>query len=115
MNREQRRNLQRQYSQRARQFERLYGGEKVCVICGKKFTGLGHNQAPVVMPSSQVWEPDRRCCLECNGTKVIPMRRKWQKQGKRWDDRERMSLEEIEELSEITGSNLIVHRHEQEN
>ena len=42
--------------------------EKVCCICGKKFTGWGNNPYPVVK------DENARCCDECNGEKVLPAR-----------------------------------------
>ena len=39
-----------------------------CQICGKTFTGHGHNARPVA---------DGRCCDVCQDTKVIPARMKW--------------------------------------
>lgn len=39
--------------------------EKICCICGKKFTGYGNNAAPV---------KDGRCCDHCNIAVVIPAR-----------------------------------------
>ena len=39
---------------------------KVCVICGKEFTGWGNNPDPV--------EDHGECCDDCNMTVVIPAR-----------------------------------------
>jgi len=42
--------------------------EKVCCICGMKFTGWGNNPYPVVE------DADARCCDACNKEKVLPAR-----------------------------------------
>ena len=42
--------------------------EKVCCICGKKFTGWGNNPWPVVK------DEDARCCDECDGSTVLSAR-----------------------------------------
>lgn len=42
--------------------------EKVCCICGKKFTGWGNNPWPVVE------DEDARCCDACNDEKVLSAR-----------------------------------------
>ena len=42
--------------------------EKVCCICGKRFTGWGNNPYPVVK------DEDARCCDACNDNRVIPAR-----------------------------------------
>jgi hypothetical protein len=68
-----------------RRLEKLYGGPKVCVICGKTFTGLGNDPAPVVMPRSHVEDVDRRCCDECNETRVIPKRQDMLARGETWE------------------------------
>lgn len=44
----------------------MESNEKVCCICGKKFTGWGNNPWPVA--------DDGSCCNECNMSKVIPAR-----------------------------------------
>lgn len=38
---------------------------KKCCICGKEYTGYGHNAWPVM---------DDRCCDECNNSKILPIR-----------------------------------------
>ena len=42
--------------------------EKVCCICGMKFTGWGNNPYPVVE------DENARCCDACNAEKVLPAR-----------------------------------------
>lgn len=42
--------------------------EKVCCICGKKFTGWGNNPWPVNN------EEGAECCDDCNYEFVIPAR-----------------------------------------
>lgn len=39
-----------------------------CVICGRKFTGWGHNPEPCVKYEAG------RACSDCNGTIVVPIR-----------------------------------------
>lgn len=39
---------------------------KKCCICGKTFTGWGHNPYPV--------KSDGECCSECNMQRVVPAR-----------------------------------------
>jgi len=41
----------------------------ICVICGKKFRGIGNNPAPI--------KKKGKCCDECNLLKVIPKRLGW--------------------------------------
>lgn len=42
--------------------------EKVCCICGAKFTGWGNNPWPVVE------DENARCCDLCNDERVLPAR-----------------------------------------
>lgn len=42
--------------------------EKICCICGEKFTGWGNNPWPVVE------DEDARCCNDCNDTVVLAAR-----------------------------------------
>lgn len=44
--------------------------EKVCCICGKKFTEWGNNPWPVVT------DKDAVCCDMCNSLDVLPARLK---------------------------------------
>ena len=81
MNREQRRNAYRLYLEEKKRLEKLYGGPKLCIICGKTFTGLGNNPWPLI-PESTVEEVDRRCCTDCDKEKVDPARYNLIKQGK---------------------------------
>ena len=39
-----------------------------CCICGKEVSGWGNNPWPINN------DPDKKCCEECNMTKVIPAR-----------------------------------------
>jgi hypothetical protein len=41
-------------------------GIKVCCICGRPFTGWGHNPWPI--------REDGECCDECNYSLVVPAR-----------------------------------------
>jgi len=50
----------------------------VCVICGAKIDGLGHNAVPV---------KDGRCCDTCNTTRVIP-ERLYQLSPQRWSKKD---------------------------
>lgn len=38
---------------------------KICVLCGGKYEGFGHNPRPL---------SEGRCCDDCNETRVIPER-----------------------------------------
>jgi len=38
-----------------------------CCLCGKEFVGWGNNPSPLA-------DEDKKCCDECNYTKVIPAR-----------------------------------------
>lgn len=42
--------------------------EKICCICGMKFTGYGYNPYPV--------KEDGKCCRQCNYQVVVPERYK---------------------------------------
>ena len=113
MNREQRRELNKRYEQEKRRVEKLYGGPKVCIICGKTFTGLGNNPWPL-LPESTVEEVDRRCCTECDETKVTPARVELLRQGK-FEGFEMISAEMVKWLEENYPGGVIKITRDQEN
>ena len=93
---------------------KLYGGEKVCVLCGKTFTGLGNNPSPLA-PHSHADEPASRCCNECDGTRVLPARRQLWKEGKKWEGFVEISPQEVEWFIKISPWPIIVEDQLQEN
>lgn len=54
--------------------------KKVCIICGKEIEGWGNNPDGAVWRDEEgnivelAYEPDDRCCDECNSKYVIPGR-----------------------------------------
>lgn len=47
-----------------------------CCICKKEIKGYGNNPDGAIGPDGKVitWEPDDKCCDDCNVTYVIPGR-----------------------------------------
>ena len=47
-----------------------------CCICGKEHTGYGNNPDGAIDSSKKLisWNPDDRCCDECNTKYVLPGR-----------------------------------------
>ena len=47
-----------------------------CCICGEEHTGFGNNPQGAIDSSKKLisWNPDDRCCDECNSMYVLPGR-----------------------------------------
>lgn len=64
--------------------------EFVCVLCGEKFSGWGHNPRPVVNPEEhqltrEILGENPRCCGDCNALYVLPARLGQEVKGELYD------------------------------